>query len=375
MSTMSRILLTGATGYVGGTVLAQLLRSTEPSLKGLTIDLLVRSEAQVQKLKDVYGTRVHPIQWEGLEDTAFIADTASQYDIIINTGCAFIAPGAKAFVDGLARRGSGGPAPWLLHISGCTNLSDRPLTQTAQPREWDDEADNGTIFDFMQDLEAREPYAQRTTELGVLAAAAASGVYAVSVNTPCIFGQGTGLFNQQGIVIPCILRYVVQHGYGFKLNETANFDWVHVVDLADLYILLVRSILERPDRGVGFLPSGKKGVMFSGVGRALMTEINQRVLDAVFDAGVLPREGSPQEKEIREVSLKEIADELTAGREDVAERGWGGHKAMKGTLAPKLLGWEPKFLEDAWKQEFVDELVSLKEGRRGVTMASCIGVS
>ncbi|KAF2788345.1 NAD(P)-binding protein [Melanomma pulvis-pyrius CBS 109.77] len=372
---MSKILLTGATGYVGGTVLAQLLQSPEPSLKGLTIDVLVRSEAQVQILKDAYGTRVHPIQWEGLEDTAFIADTASQYDIIINTGCAFIAPGAKAFVDGLARRVSAGPAPWLLHISGCTNLSDRPLTQTAQPREWDDESDSGTIFDFMQELEEREPYPQRTTELGVLAAAAVSGVQAVSLSTPCIFGQGKGLFNQQGLVIPYILRYIIHHGYGFKLNDTANFDWVHVVDLADLYVLLVRTILERPDRGVEFIPSGKKGIMFPAVGRALMTEINQRVLDAVFDAGVLPREGTPQEKEIREVSLKEIADELTVGREDVAERGWGGHKAMKGTLAPKLLGWEPKFLEGAWKQEFVDELVALKEGRRGVTMASCIGAS
>ncbi|KAF2179062.1 NAD dependent epimerase/dehydratase family protein-like protein [Zopfia rhizophila CBS 207.26] len=377
---MSKILLTGATGYVGGTVLAQLIQSTESSLKNLTIDLLIRSDAQARKLKDAYGARVHPILWKGLDDTVFIADTAEQYDIIVNTGSGFIPSGAKAFVEGLARRvradGPGGPAPWLLHISGCTNLSDRPLTQTPQPlREWDDVADNDEIFEFMRELDVREPYVQRTTEVGVLAAAAASGgVQAVSLNTPCIFGQGTGLFNQQGLVIPYVLRYIVRHWHGFKLNNTANFDWVHVEDLANLYILLVRAILERPDRGVGFIPSGKKGVMFPTVGRTLLTEVNQRALNAAFEAGVLPREGTPQDKEIRQATLKDIADELTAGREDIAERGWGGHKATKGTLGRKLLGWEPKYLEDAWRQDFVDELVALREGRRGITMESCIGV-
>jgi hypothetical protein len=48
------------------------------------------------------------------------------------------------------------------------------------------------------------------------------------VQAPCIFGEGTGLFNQQGLVIPLITKYVVEHGYGFKLNDRANFDWVSV---------------------------------------------------------------------------------------------------------------------------------------------------
>ena len=372
---MSRILITGATGYVGGTVLSQLIASTAPSIKDLTFDLLIRDEAQAVKLRNAYGSRVNTIRWSGLEDTAFIEDTASNYDIVINTGSGFIPEGAIAFVNGLARGiNTDKPAPWMLHISGCTNLSDRPLTQPPRPiREWNDETDRGRILDFMGALDEMEPYAQRTTEVGVLNTAAETGVQAISVNTPCIFGEGTGLFNRQGLVIPLIMTYIVQHGYGWKLNETANFDWVHVIDLADIYVLLVRTILQRDDRGVGYLPSGRNGIMFSAVGRTLIKEINQSCLDAAFADGTLPRDDTPKEKEIRLVPLHEIADKLTAGRRDIAERGWGGHKATKAVQARKLLGWEPKRQQNAWKKDFWAELVALKENRRMVTMESCIG--
>lgn len=374
---MSKILLTGATGYVGGTVLSQLLGSTEPSISQLNVDLLVRNVSQAEKLKETYGSRVNTIQWLGLQDIAFVEDTAANYDIIINTGCGFIASGALAFVRGLSRRlKAGHPTPWIFNISGCTNLADRPLTQpkdTVPPREWDDEKDATEILDFMKLLEGEEPYSQRTTEVGVLTAAAASGVQAISVNAPCIFGEGTGLFNRQGLVVPLIMQYVLRHGHGFKLNDTANFDWVHVFDLADLYVLLVRTILERSDRGVGYLPVNQQGVVFSAVGHTLMTEINQRCLDTAFEDGILPRKDTTKIKEIRLVSLSEIADELTAGRRDVAERGWAGHKATHAKRARALLGWEPKRLQESWKNEFQHALEIIKQGQENNTIENCIG--
>lgn len=148
-----------------------------------------------------------------------------------------------------------------------------------------------------------------------------------------------------------------------------------MIDLADYYILLIRTILERSDRGVGYIPSGKRGILFPTVGRALMTEINQQAVDAAFHAGVLPREDTPPQKEVRLAPLQEIADELTAGFRDVAKRGWGGEKAVKGTIGRKLLGWNPKRQQEAWNQDFYDELDALKQGRRGVTIAGCIGAS
>ncbi|KAJ8114132.1 hypothetical protein OPT61_g3914 [Boeremia exigua] len=368
---MSKILLLGATGYVGGTVLSQLLSSTEASIQCVKIDLLVRREHQAEKLHRVYGERVRTISWTGLDDTQFIERIAADYDIIINTGSGFIVAGAKALVEGLAHRvRAGQPTPWLLHISGCTNLVDT----SKPPYEWNDERDGRAIFNYMKSLDLECPYPQRTTELTVLETATQRGVQAVSLQAPCIFGEGKGLFNKQGLVIPLVLRFAVQHGYGFKLNDKANFDWVHVLDLADYYVLLVRAILERPDRGIGYIPSGIEGILFPTVGRSLLTDINQQALDVAFERGVLPRKGTPQNKEIRLVPLQVLANELTAGSCEVAKRGWGGEKAVKGTLGQRLLGWTPTRMQEAWDQDFHDQLVALGVGKSN-TIASCMGAS
>ncbi|EKG09437.1 NAD-dependent epimerase/dehydratase [Macrophomina phaseolina MS6] len=374
MFAMNKVLLTGATGYVGGTVLDHLVKSEEPGIKGLTFDLLVRSEEAADKLRSTYGNRVRPILWKGFTDIPFITDTAANYDIVINAGTGFIADGAKAFIQGLAHRiKPENNIPWMLHLSGASNLADHPLTQTAYPeRVWDD-ADGNAVYEFLKAEDAHDPYPQRTTEIGVLSAAEEMGVQAVSLNTPCLFGTGTGLFNQQGFVIPTFMRYVIKHGYGFKLNETANFDWVHVEDLADLYVLLLRAILERKDRGVGFIPSGRNGIISTAVGHALQTEMMNLCLDAAFNAGILPHKDTPKQKEIRQISLQEIADEVMSGLTDMAERSWAGHKTMKGTMAKKLLGWNPTRLEEAWKKDYSDVLDAVKDGNKSNALEKGIG--
>jgi uncharacterized protein YbjT (DUF2867 family) len=53
--TMSKILLVGATGYVGGTVLSRLLQNTSSSLKELLIHLHVRREDQAHELMERAG--------------------------------------------------------------------------------------------------------------------------------------------------------------------------------------------------------------------------------------------------------------------------------------------------------------------------------
>ena len=175
---MSQILLVDATGYVGGTVLSQLLTSTEASLQNLTLDVLVRRKHQAELLSNVYRDRINTVYWAGLNDTQSIEAIASGYDIVVNAGSGFITAGAKAFVNGLASRVKAGlPVPWLLHLSGCTNLVD----PSQQPFEWNDERDGQAIFEHMKSLDAEEPYPQRTTEITVLETAAERGVQAISL--------------------------------------------------------------------------------------------------------------------------------------------------------------------------------------------------
>lgn len=313
---MAKILLVGATGYIGGTVLDQLVRSEEPSIKPLTIDVLIRDPSSAGVLREAYGDRFRTIPWAGFTGIPFVTDTAANYDIIVNAGA---------------------------------------------------------IFDFLAREDARDPYPQRTAEVGVLAAAEESGVAGVSLNSPCVFGTGAGLFNRQGFIIPLFTRYVLRHGHGFKLNETANFDWVHVADLAGVFVLLVRAVLERGDHGVSYIPTGRRGVISTAVGRTLQAEMMRLCLDAAFGAGILPREDTPGDKEIRQVGLEELAGEVMGGLVGMAERGWAGHKVMTGTVAKKLLGWNPTRLEEAWRQDYHDVLGALQDGISGNSLETSIG--
>lgn len=161
------------------------------------------------------------------------------------------------------------------------------------------------------------------------------------------------------------MRFILNHGWGFKFNDTANFDWAHIDDLADLWVLAVRAILERPDRGVGYIPSGTRGIIFPAVARVSCTEIMQRCLNVAFEAGVLPRNGTPLQKEVRLIKLEDVCSEITAGAIGVLERGWAGHKAMKGTMAAKLLGWTPRMLQDAWEKDFLYVLQSIQTETSG----------
>ena len=123
---------------------------------------------------------------------------------------------------------------------------------------------------------------------------------------------------------------------------------------------------------MGYIPTGKEGILFPTVGRALISEMNAMALEVAFAAKVLPREGTSQQKEVRLAPLQEIADELTGGFSEIAERGWGGEKAVRGTIGRKLLGWKPKKLEGDLRKDFEDELFAYMEGRRGITINSCV---
>lgn len=201
-----RILLVGATGFIGGTVLHFLLQSPSPYLSKCPITVLVRGEDRAARLNEVYGDRIKTIVFAGLDDTDHIAAVASQHDIVINSGTGTHGAGAEAMVRGLeagaASRESGRKA-WMIHVSGVTNITDYPLSGDSHPDRWFDDADPLAIYEFEKEQEARKPYFPRTAELGVIDAADETSVNAVVVQAPALIGEGRGLFAIKGTVIPC----------------------------------------------------------------------------------------------------------------------------------------------------------------------------
>lgn len=364
-----KILLLGATGYIGGTVLHFLTRS--PALAGCPpISVLVRGADRADKLKSTYGDQISAVSLTSLDDLDLITKLASEHDIVINAGTGFHPTSAEALVHGLAKRKAAvagnnsdeGTVPqWIIHTSGCSNISDDPLAGDRYSEDfWLDDADPVRIYELEKEKEAQQPYLQRTAELAVLDAGSRLGVGATVLQCPAIFGEGRGLFSTAQAVVPTMMRFVLEKGYGCRLGDgTAQMGFVHVDDLAALYVRVAEEVIEGGGKG---LPSGRGGIVFPCVGMVKLVDIARDCVDAVARKGII------QTKEIKEVDLDTVAPFFGGGAlgRHIAAVGWAGHWNTVGTVAEKKLGWKPVHRKEAWydQEHFDSELDAVLQGKR-----------
>lgn len=346
-----QILLTGATGYIGGTILTHLLASP---LTTAPITCLVRGPDRAATLTSTYGPRVRPVLYAGLDDLAATTATAAHHDLVINTTLGYHVASAQALVRGLAQRqaATGRPA-WLIHTSGTSNLADQPVSgkwvEEVPGREFDDARDD--VYAYEKEREARQPYLQRTAELAVVDAGLKLGVRTLVVMSPTIYGRGAGLFNTTSIQIPTYIRSVLDRGRGVVVGEGEGvWDHVHVEDLAELYKILVVEVLERGGEG---LPTGKRGIIFSGNGRHSWMEVAQAAADACYE------EGKAADRRVESVGLAEgtrfMTSYLPQANEDIVELGLSSNSRTVSSVGRRL-GWKPTRGEEAWRQGFRDDL-------------------
>ncbi|KAL1881353.1 hypothetical protein Daus18300_001206 [Diaporthe australafricana] len=366
-----KILLLGATGYIGGTVLHHLTQS--PALaRCLPISVLIRGADRADKLKSAYGDQITTVPLTTLDDLDLITRVASEHDIVINAGTGYHPPSAEALVHGLAKRkavttGNNNSdegitvSQWIIHTSGNSNISDNPLAGDRYAEDfWLDDSEPLRTYELMRDKEAREPYLQRTAELAVLDAGARLGVGATSLQSPAIFGPGRGLFSTAEGLVGTIMRFVLDNGYGPRLGDgTARFGFVHVDDLAGLYVRVVEEVVGGGGKGV---PSGKGGVVFPCVGMVKVVDIARSCVDAAARKGIF------QNREVKEVDLDTVEPYFGGGDlgRFIAAVGWAGHWNTIGTVGQKNLGWKPVHREEAWHDHghFDSELDAMLDGKR-----------
>lgn len=351
--TSPKILLTGATGFIGGTVLTNLLNSKAPVLKDATITCLVRGRDRVMRLSEAYGSRVRPVLYRDLDDLDTTATTASEHDLVINTTLGFHSESGKALLKGLAqRKAATGKDVWLIHTSGTSNIGDQPISgkyiDEVQEREFDDAKDD--VYSYEQERNAIHPYAQRHAELGVIDTGLELGVQTLVIMSPTVFGIGSGLFNKSSVQIPVYAESTIAYGRGIVVGDGKGVcDHVHVEDLAELYKIAALDILEQ---GGAHLPSGKKGIIFSSNGRHTWSEFAQEVTDACYQAGKIP------EHRVKSVSLAGSAKIIVlwgAIDETLVEYGFASSSRTISSVG-RQLGWKPSRGNEAWKKGFADDV-------------------
>ncbi|EMC99777.1 hypothetical protein BAUCODRAFT_30180 [Baudoinia panamericana UAMH 10762] len=350
-NTAPAILLTGATGYIGGSILTHLLDSQHLALKNVVITCLVRGEDRVAKLNAKYGSRVKPVLHKDLDDTDRAIEVASQHDIVINTTIGYHPASAAALVQGLAKRKQQtGRDVWMIHTSGTSNLADRPISkgyvEDDPERVFDDSKDDIYAYEKMRN--DKELYPQRTSELGVIDEGVKLGVKTLVIMSPTIYGVGTGEFNVSSIQVPAYVNACIAKGYAMVAGDGKGvWDNVHVGDLAELYALCLVNIVEK---GGADLPTGKQGTIFSENGRHTWMDIAQGVADAAYEAGRI------KSRDVRSVSLQEAADAITGGDPHIVELAMSSNSRTKGTVAREKLGWKPTRGPDDFKRGFTEEV-------------------
>jgi NAD(P)-dependent dehydrogenase (short-subunit alcohol dehydrogenase family) len=237
----SSILITGATGYIGGAVVDRLL--AHPDRSSFSISAIVRDTDKAKRFKSDYG--VHAIV-SSLDDTNVLTDAASQADVVINAADADNAGATKAILAGLkARYERTGKAPILIHTvgaactvssifafahrirqSGTAIIADGTEGQYANHKTYHD-----SNVEEMESIPAGSPH--RAIDLLVVNAGEEGYVKSYLIVPSTIYGIAkhsiaqAGLANKQSIQIPLLIKAALQRGRAGHVGEGKNI-WPNV---------------------------------------------------------------------------------------------------------------------------------------------------
>lgn len=290
-----RVFITGATGYIGGSIAAKLIA------RGHSISGLVRSDDKAAQLK----TRgIEPVRGT-LADIPTIAAAAEAADAVINAANADDSFSVGAIIKGLA--GSNKP---FIHTSGTSVVADRA-------------AGEYSAASFNEDSPF-EPLPERLLRVAMdrtVLQSAQSGIRAIVIRPSLIYGRGQGI-NPHSVQIPQLIALARRHGVARHVGRGLNvWSHVHIDDVVDLYLLA----LERaPACSLFYAENGEAPwrSLASAIGRLL-------------GLGGATKDW-PIEEAVREWGVSAMTS-------------FGSNSRVRADKARRMLGWQPQgppMLED-----------------------------
>ncbi|KAI0117929.1 NAD(P)-binding protein [Nemania sp. FL0031] len=342
----AKVLITGVTGFIGGSILSHLLSRSRESGQ-LEISVLARNDNRA-KAYSSENLNVYVIR--DLDDYAAIKAAAAENDIVIHTASGYHQGSARALIEGLAVRKSKDAKAqvYYIHTSGTSNLADHPISGTyLEPREFSDK--NEDLYTYLKIREGIEQYAQRTTDLVVIKAGKEGNVPTTIIMSPTIYGVGSGKFNRLTIQYPRQMKAAMEGGRAEYVGDGQGvWDFVHILDLAALYEIILMDWVT----GQRAVPVGETGILFSGTGRFTWKEVAEGIGKAGLSLGKL------EDAETRSISLEEAANKWVGGDKQLCELGFASNARTTAEIG-KELGWKPSRTRKEWEQSFLEEFKEL----------------
>ncbi|SPJ72120.1 related to nucleoside-diphosphate-sugar epimerase [Fusarium torulosum] len=316
---MTSIFLTGASGYVGGQLLHELVQS-HPEY---TIAALVRDAKAAETIAQAYP-KVRTVVGD-LDDSELVEQEASKASVVLNVASNKHISSLQAIHRGLQKRQSG----YLIQISGASLLPVRDLASPSfKPGEpsdevWDDLDGVSSIQDLIRTNDSR------VVDNYILKAAKETpSIKTALVLPPIIYGKGQGPVKQRSVQIPALSKVALERGHAVRAGRgLARWTNVHVADLARLFTLLVETAAKGSDDGNVW---GENGIYLPGVGEITWADISDRVAKAAKDQGHIDT------LEVEELYKPEVDSALPAGSVF-----FGSNARSKPRRATEVLGWKP----------------------------------
>lgn len=285
-----KVFITGASGYIGGSVAKGLLDA------GHTVFGLVRNPDKVEALRDI---GIEPILGT-LEDTDTLTKYAKLSDAVIHTADSDHLLAVETFIAAL--RGSGKP---FLHTSGSSVVGDDARGETASEQIFDEE----TPFVPMDIRENRVAINNLVRKAGI-----EDWVRSIVIVPSMIYGDALAL-PVESDQLPQIIRKSRELQAGIHVGKGVNrWSNVHIKDLVQLYVLALE---KAPSASYFFAENGEESY----------GDIAKSVSEALGFGGK---------------TISWPADEAIAELGDWARFAIASNSRVRATHARNLLAWAPK---------------------------------
>ena len=328
MSTRN-IFITGASGYIGGAVLHELLSAEDAAQFHITA--LVRNKSHGAALT---ALNVTPI-YGGLDDADIITRAVTDADIIFNTADVDHVPSAKAIIAGLHSTNGGQRRRILIHTSGTSLIGDDARGEFVSEDVWSD-LDTKRIFSLPHSAPHRP-----VDEVVISAAKAAPSVFdAYIICPPTIYGISGGPVNKLSQQIPGMIKAYIKRGKGGTVGAGLNM-WnnVHIADLADLYVKVMRAAI-KGGMITTLATEGGGGYYFCETGEHVLGDMSRAVAKILHDKKII------QTAEVDRLSEDEVKKYLSNGYFALGTNSrCSAQRAVK-----ENVGWKPKYINQVFEQ-------------------------
>lgn len=283
------VFITGAAGYIGGSVAARLLQ------EGHKVRGLVRTQEQAERVRTL---GIDPVVGT-LEDTGLLAHEAGQADAVVNAASSDNRPPVEAMLDALA--GSGKP---FIHTSGSSVIGDDARGEWKSDKVFAED----TPVDVVPEKAARASLDKLILD------AAQRGVRSVILCNTMIYGTGLGA-SPDSVQIPPLVAQAQKSGIARYVGKGVNV-WsnVHIADVVELYLLALK---KAPAGSLYFVENGEASYA------DIVVAIARRL-----------KLGAPQSWPVEE-AIKEWG----FGH---AVYSFGSNSRVTAAKARRELGWQPK---------------------------------